>query len=128
MLIAEMNELGFEVVETNDGLSAWEEYQKQPFDLVVSDVEMPQMDGLALTLKIRQSERPETPVIVYSSIGDIGMKARAKFLDVDAHITKLNLNQLLESADKLMRGENLSEDIWKESSQERHATETVTLD
>ena len=128
MLVAEMTDLGFEVVETADGLSAWEEYQKRPFDLVVSDVEMPQMDGLALTLKIRQSERPKTPVIVYSSIGDVGMKARAKFLNVDAHITKLNLNQLLEAADKLMRGEKVSDAVWDESTQERHIAATVPLD
>jgi CheY-like chemotaxis protein len=128
MLVAELSELGFEVVETHDGQSAWDEYQKQPFDLVISDVEMPQMDGLALTLRIRQSDRPKTPVIVYSSIGDIGMKARAKFLDVDAHITKLNLNLLIESADKLMRGEKIDETVWDETSQERHLVETVPLD
>lgn len=128
MLVAELSELGFEVVETHDGQSAWDEYQKQPFDLVISDVEMPQMDGLALTLRIRQSDRPKTPVIVYSSIGDIGMKARAKFLDVDAHITKLNLNLLIESADKLMRGEKVDETVWDETSQERHLVKTVPLD
>lgn len=128
MLVSEMNDLGFEVVETNDGLTAWEEYQKQEFDLVISDVEMPQMDGLALTLNIRQSSRPKTPVIVYSSIGDVGMKARAKFLEVDAHITKLNLNRLIETADKLMRGEKIDTSIWEDEIQERHDRETVALD
>ena len=128
MLVAEMSELGFEVTETNDGQSAWAAYQKQEYDLVISDVEMPQMDGLALTLNIRQSDRPRTPVIVYSSIGDIGMKARAKFLDVDAHITKLNLNQLLETADKLMRGESIGDDIWDDKPQEHTASATVPLD
>ena len=128
MLIAEMSELGFEVVETADGQSAWEEFQKQPFDLVVCDVEMPQMDGLAVTLNIRQSDRPKTPVIVYSSIGDIGMKARARFLEVDAHITKLNLNQLLDSADKLMRGEEVDNKVWEDTAQERHVAQTVPLD
>ena len=105
MLVTEMKSLGFDVKETSDGRKAWEAYQAGSFDLVISDVEMPQMDGLALTLKIRQSDRPDTPVIVYSSIGDMGMKARARFLNVDAHVTKLNLDELLRTADKLMRGE-----------------------
>lgn len=108
MLVTEMTDLGFQVVEASDGELAWTEYQKQPFDLVISDVEMPQMDGLALTMRIRQSERPGTPVIVYSSIGDIGMKARASFLKADAHVTKLNLDRLLQTAEKLLRGEKVT--------------------
>ncbi len=110
MLVNEMSDLGFQVVETTDGEDAWQAFQKQPFDLVVSDVEMPRMDGLAFTLRIRQSDRPTTPVIVYSSIGDVGMKARASFLKADAHITKLNLSQLMTTADKLMRGEKVAFD------------------
>ena len=128
MLAVQMTELGFEVVETNDGLSAWNVFQKEPFDLVISDVEMPQMDGLALTLKIRQSDRPRTPVLVYSSIGDIGMKARAKFLDVDAHITKLNISQLVDWADRLMRGEKVTDEVWNNLSQEQPEAATVALD
>jgi two-component system, chemotaxis family, chemotaxis protein CheV len=110
MLVEEMTASGFEVMETSDGERAWEEFQKQPFDLVISDVEMPQMDGLAFTLRIRQSDRPETPVIVYSSIGDMGMKARAAYLKADAHITKLNLDRLLETAGKLIAGEKINPD------------------
>ncbi len=106
----ELAKLGAEVVPASDGADGWREFQKQPFDLVISDVEMPQMDGLALTSHIRQSERASTPVIIYSSIGDTGMKARARFLNADAHITKLNFNELLTVADKLMRGEKCQ---WK---------------
>ncbi len=129
MLVAEMTDLGFEVSDCSDGQLAWNEFQKKEFDLVISDVEMPQMDGLALTLRIRESERPSTPVIVYSSIGDMGMKARAKFLKVDAHVTKLNLNRLLETADKLMRGEKVDqEDISSSETEALEAMETVSID
>jgi len=128
MLVNELSGLGVEVVETADGQTAWDAFQKGQFDLVISDVEMPQMDGLALTLKIRQSDRPKTPVIVYSSIGDVGMKSRAKFLEVDAHITKLNLGKLIDSADRLMRGEKVDPDVWEDNTQEREAVETVPLD
>jgi len=76
MLANEMSELGFEVNDFSDGEQSWKAFQEGPYDLVISDVEMPQMDGLALTMRIRQSDNPEIPVIVYSSIGDIGMKAR----------------------------------------------------
>lgn len=117
MLVNELSDRGCDVVETFDGAEAWKAFEAGPFDLVVSDVEMPQMDGLALTLRIRQSNRPNTPVIVYSSIGDMGMKARAAYLKADAHVTKLNLNQLVQAADKLLRGEKVeSEDVPVEES------------
>ena len=110
MLIAEMTDLGFDVRAAIDGEEGWKLFQKEPFDMVISDVEMPQMDGLALTLRIRQSERPHTPVIVYSSIGDAGMKARAAYLKADAHITKLNLSKLVETCERLLRGEKIDPD------------------
>jgi len=107
MLVDQITKQGGIVVEATDGKHAWDQFTKQHFDLVISDVEMPQVDGLALTLNIRQSDRPNTPVIVYSSIGDVGMKARAAFLKADAHITKLNFEELMQVAETLMRGEKL---------------------
>ena len=116
------------LVESSHGEMGWQEYQKQPFDLVISDVEMPRMDGLALTLRIRQSDRPDVPVIVYSSIGDAGMKSRAKFLKADAHITKLNLEKLVETADKLMRGEKIDDTDFETTTETEKEMETVSID
>lgn len=127
MLIDEMTELGFEVHAASDGAQAWEMFQKESPDLVICDVEMPRVDGLALTLNIRQSKRGSTPVIVYSSIGDIGMKARAKFLKADAHITKLNLDRLVDTADKLIRGEKVDFDAEEDDLVQAEVTETVPV-
>lgn len=128
MLVNELTELGCEVVEASDGLEGWEEYQKHQFDLVICDVEMPQMDGLALTMRIRQSERSDTPIIVYSSIGDVGMKARASFLKADAHITKLNLDKLINTAGNLMNGKKVSFDEGIAIESEPEIVETIPLD
>ncbi len=128
MLVSELTELGCEVVESSDGLQGWKQFEASKFDLVICDVEMPQMDGLALTLRIRQSDRPETPVIVYSSIGDIGMKSRAAFLKADAHITKLNLDLLIETADKLMRGEKITPIEPDAAIPQREMLEAVPLE
>ena len=107
MLEAELDELGFKVVAVSDGIEALNAIKLDPqgFDLVISDIEMPRMDGLALTMAIRSGEAKcdkELPVIVYSSIGDIGMKARAEFLKASAHITKLNIEELLGKIKDLM--------------------------
>ncbi|MEA2030097.1 MAG: chemotaxis protein CheV [candidate division Zixibacteria bacterium] len=129
MLQEELTEQGCKVKTVHDGAQGWEVFQTQKFDLVICDVEMPQMDGLALTLKIRQSEEPSTPVIVYSSIGDIGMKSRAEYLKADAHITKLNLDQLMQIANKLMRGEKLSRsESGFDNIKSEISAETVPID
>jgi two-component system chemotaxis response regulator CheV len=127
MLVNEMSNLGFAVTATCDGIDGWEAFERGAFDLVISDVEMPRMDGLALTLRIRQSDRPATPVVVYSSIGDLGMKARARFLKADAHITKLNLDKLIEVAGRLIAGERLSMDEIEQPVQEP-AAELIAVD
>ena len=69
--------------------------------LVVTDVEMPQLEGLSLTKKIKE-KNPDMPVIVYSSIGDQGMKERAKKVHADAHVSKLNISELLTAIQNLL--------------------------
>lgn len=128
MLVTEMTELGCEVDVAGDGAQGWEIFQNKPFDLVICDVEMPQMDGLALTLRIRQSDHPSTPVIVYSSIGDVGMKARAEFLKADAHITKLNLDRLMDTARKLMHGEKVERETVESAIPENVTADTVPVE
>jgi len=103
MLETELTELGFEVIATMDGREALNRIQSgDEVDIVISDVEMPQMDGLALTTALRNSKKyKDLPIVVYSSIGDIGMKARAEYLEANAHVTKLNLDELLIKVNEL---------------------------
>lgn len=96
MLQLELNERGFDVIMARDGREALRILAEQDdISMVITDVEMPAMDGLALTKEIKgNSSTKNIPVIVYSSIGDMGMKERAKFLEAEGHITKLNLDEL----------------------------------
>lgn len=116
MMVTELTELGFDVVSAADGREAMAILEKDKnFSLVISDVEMPRMDGLALTTAIRSTpEIADIPVIVYSSIGDIGMKARAEFLKASAHVTKLSVEELMEQVIKLTGG-GISDDKIKEA-------------
>ena len=54
-----LESFGHRVVVTGDGTQAWEEFDREPVRLVVSDWLMPGLDGLALCQKIR--ERKKTP-------------------------------------------------------------------
>ncbi len=48
---------GFDVVAVHDGLQAWRILQESCFDLLLTDLRMPRLDGLALTKKIRAHEQ-----------------------------------------------------------------------
>ena len=56
---------GFRVTCVNDGREAVAALQKRDYDVVLMDIEMPEMDGLAATVEIRQLE---TMVYVYTPI------------------------------------------------------------
>ncbi len=50
---------GHEIIVTNNGLEAWEQFDREPVRLIVSDWKMPGLDGLGLCQKVRQ--RKKTP-------------------------------------------------------------------
>jgi CheY-like chemotaxis protein len=50
---------GYEPMIARDGVEAWEQFDREPFRLIVSDWMMPGLDGLALCEKVRA--RPQTP-------------------------------------------------------------------
>lgn len=109
MLLVELEEHNFDVLVARDGREALELVEANPdVSLIVSDVEMPHTDGLAFTKQVKENPRTaHIPVLVYSSIGDVGMKERAKFLRAEEHITKLNLDELLERMDALLNPPSL---------------------
>ena len=48
-----LTRLGYETTTAEDGLEAWEIFERHPFELVVSDIMMPRVDGLDLCRRIR---------------------------------------------------------------------------
>jgi len=57
---------GHRVVCTGDGQEAWARFQAEPFDLVISDIKMPKMDGLELLRKVKE-QRPALAVILVTA-------------------------------------------------------------
>jgi len=84
---------GFEVVAAPDGEVAWEELQsaKQPFDVVVTDVQMPNCDGLELTRRIRRTEKHAAlPVMALTSLSSAEDEARGQEAGVTSYLIKLD--------------------------------------
>ena len=57
---------GHQVVCAGDGQEAWVRFQAEPFDLVISDIKMPKMDGLELLRKVKE-QRPSLAVIMVTA-------------------------------------------------------------
>lgn len=65
----------FDVVEAVDGQDAWEKAASRAFDLVLTDQNMPRMDGIALTRKLRGQPRfRSTPIVILTTESDATMK------------------------------------------------------
>lgn len=59
---------GYQVVEAVDGIDAYEKAQTQAFDLVLTDQNMPRLDGLGLTRKLRElSQFKTTPILMLTT-------------------------------------------------------------
>ena len=87
---------GYEVVTAVDGLDGYDKLRVNYFDAIISDVEMPRLDGLSLTAKIRQhKEFSEIPVILVTSLAKDEDKKRGADAGANAYITKGNFNQQL---------------------------------
>lgn len=96
---------GYEVTVASDGAEAWQILQRQGADIVVSDVEMPRMDGFVLTEAIRGSERfKEVPVVLVTARETEQDKARGLQLGADAYLLKsaFDQRQLLETISQLI--------------------------
>lgn len=61
---------GYETYSAYDGKQAFEVFEKEKPDIVVTDIKMPEMDGLELLKKIKQTDS-ETEVIIVTGHGDI---------------------------------------------------------
>jgi CheY-like chemotaxis protein len=66
MLTDILNDEGYEIVGARDGLEALELLAQSRFDLVLSDVNMPRMDGVALARHIVSSD-PLTPIFLMTA-------------------------------------------------------------
>jgi two-component system chemotaxis sensor kinase CheA len=96
---------GYEVRAAADGLEAWEILSAGGCALLVSDVNMPRMDGLQLTARLRADSRfRDFPVILVTSLDTAEDRARGVEVGADAYIVKstFSRNGLLEAVRRLI--------------------------
>jgi CheY-like chemotaxis protein len=92
---------GFEVEPIPNGIQALERFQQEKFDLILTDLVMPGMDGLNLTQRVR-SVSPATPVIIMT--GNAAIDAHKVRLAGAAELIRkpLVLEEVLAKVKKLL--------------------------
>ena len=96
---------GYEVVTAVDGVDGFNKLQSRAFDAVISDIQMPNLDGLQLTERIRQHrEYNELPVVLVTTLASDADRQRGAEAGANAYITKGSFNQevLLETLERLI--------------------------
>jgi two-component system chemotaxis sensor kinase CheA len=85
---------GFQVQAATDGIEGYTLLKSEPFDLVVSDIEMPRLDGFGLTERIRKDPAlKDIPVILVTALESKEHKEKGIAVGANAYITKSNFAQ-----------------------------------
>ena len=85
---------GYDVVEAGDGVEALRLLQSRTVDLVISDINMPNMDGLELTRQLRRKPGfSRTPILLLTTESDPGKKAEGRAAGATGSIVSKPFNQ-----------------------------------
>ena len=93
-----------------DGAQAWEELGRHSYDLVITDIMMPIMDGLTLVQKIRKELASNVPIIMLTSVTKEKVRKSANAAGASAYLTKpVDYNELIQLVNELVLPENGTE-------------------
>lgn len=93
------------VVEADDGVDALKKLSQQHFDVLITDINMPMMDGLKLVSMVRKDEvHKEIPIIIITTEGAQEDRQRALSLGANAYITKpIQAPQVISKVKELLK-------------------------
>lgn len=108
-----LEDTGFRVATAGDGNQALEVIRQSVPDLVVTDLEMPQLNGLELTRRIRvHPSRADIPLLMLTSRSAEKHKAQAMDAGVSQYLTKPYKDQdLLACISALLRAQSRASDL-----------------
>jgi CheY-like chemotaxis protein len=112
---------GFVVTAVGDGQAAVEAFEKDRFDVVLMDLQMPRMDGFEATTAIREKERSSgerIPIIALTANALKGDRERCLSAGMDGYVSKpIRTAELFETIEKLMG-----------NKEDREASEVTSLE
>ena len=102
---------GYTCVTANDGREALQYFYKHPFSLIISDIKMPEMDGLTLLKRVKAAN-PKMMVIMVTAFPEIDLAVEAVHLGAyDFIIKPVDLDLVILSVRKALEKKRLEEEI-----------------
>ncbi len=124
------SELGFHIIASvSDGQKAWDAYQSNHPEVVITDIRMPKLDGLELVKRIRQ-ESSTCKIIIITCIEDFKVLSRSLNLDITGCLQKANItyNELFKLLNQVKKElEDLPKRQVESHDQQAHNTEWFHL-
>jgi len=122
---------GHRVVETGDGKEALAVYAHHDFHLVLSDIRMPNMDGLQLLRNLRSSSYPNNnaDIVLFTAFSDVESAVEALRSGAYDYILKpVNVKELLALIDSVAEHQSLKSENQRLTHEFQDAVEAETLD
>ncbi len=97
--------VGMDTVEAADGADAWRKLATAAFDIVITDINMPLLDGLKLVALVRAGgAHQHVPLVVITTEGAEADRKRAMSLGASAYLVKpVQANQVVDVVRSLLR-------------------------
>jgi CheY-like chemotaxis protein len=96
LAVSAVEAFGYRVIVAHDGQQAWEKMAEEKPDLLLTDLEMPRLNGLGLVERVRGDERTQgIPIIMFSTRASPEDRKRAQDAGVDVYIHKTDWNDRL---------------------------------
>lgn len=101
-----LQQSGYEPVTVNTGPEAIERVEKESFDLIISDIRMPGLDGIQTLKEIKEELKRRnrtSPVVFITGYADQGLEQQAKSVGFDDYIYKpFDLKAFLQRIQKVL--------------------------
>lgn len=120
---------GFEVFEAGTGVEALQVMETHPAPLVISDLRMPQMDGMSLLRHLTQ-RWPDTAVLMVSAVADVEMAVKCLHLGALDYVSKpFNLDEVRARVDQALQRRQLKLDLktYQEQLEQRVRAQALRI-
>lgn len=95
-----------EIQEASNGQEALDNYKQNDYDLIMTDIDMPEMDGITLSSKVLE-ENPDQKILVLSMLTDTSYVKKMLKAGVSGYISKeAEREEILQAIETVMAGEN----------------------
>src|SRR3970040_1901942 len=101
-LVKALQNAGFDVTSYDNGLSAYQRLREEPFELLLTDIVMPEMDGIELARKATELD-PDMKVMFITGFAAVALNSENKPKDAKVLSKPFHLRDLVNEVERLLK-------------------------